>query len=46
MLIITKFRSSLNFGGVTSTVPELCSFTNGKKKESSVCSKNKNWYNF
>lgn len=31
MLILTKHRSSLNVGGVTLTIQELCSFTNEKK---------------
>ena len=30
LLITTKHRSSMNFGGVTLTVLELCPFTNGK----------------
>ena len=30
MLTTTKHRSSLNFGGVTLTVLELCPFINGK----------------
>lgn len=30
MLITTKHRSSLNMGGITSVVLELCPFINGK----------------
>ena len=32
MLITSKNRSSLNVGGVTATILELCFFTNGKKE--------------
>ena len=33
MLITTKHKSSMNFGGVTLTVLELCPFTNGQIAE-------------
>ena len=32
-MLITEYRSSLNLGGVTFTVLELCPFTNGKIAE-------------
>ena len=31
--MITKHRLSINFGGITFTVLELCPFTNGKNAE-------------